>query len=100
MRAFEILETGDGGLAVVGDIDLATAPTLAEALARCGPRVELDLDGCTFLDSSGVSVIVAARTHAVPELTITKASQPVRRVLDLCGLADVLLVEQSSTTLP
>jgi anti-anti-sigma factor len=99
MTTFEILETADGQLGIVGDIDLATAPALADALARCGPSVDLDLGHCTFLDSSGVSVLVEARAHAVPGLKIVNASPPVRRVLALCGLDRLFLVDHASAKL-
>jgi anti-anti-sigma factor len=54
-------------LIAVGELDLATAPLLTAALAE--PRaadapVVLDLAGITFMDSSGLKVLVAAARDA------------------------------------
>ena len=55
-------------LTVTGQVDVATAPELRQALteAQYGPRsrVALDLDGVEFLDSFGLGVIVGALKRA------------------------------------
>ena len=52
---------GVAGLRLDGELDLATAPLLKEALVDLGSErdVHLDLALLTFLDSSGVHAIVA-----------------------------------------
>jgi anti-anti-sigma factor len=46
-------------LCVAGEIDIATAPQLAEALeAYNGSPVCVDLTGVTFMDSSGIAVLL------------------------------------------
>lgn len=48
-----------------GDLDLATAPLLAEALSpRREQSVLLDLRGLSFIDSSGLAVVVTAWRNA------------------------------------
>lgn len=83
-------------LRVVGDVDLATADTLADALLRAvqgatGP-VEVDLSDVGFLDARGVAVLVragaAAGTHG-GVLRLLSPRPPVRRVLELTRVAAV-----------
>jgi anti-sigma B factor antagonist len=50
-------------ITVDGELDLATAPRLRAALEgieRDGHRTTIDLAGCTFVDSTGIGVIVEA----------------------------------------
>ena len=59
------------GIKLAGEVDLATAPQLRAALASIGTDSEvlLDLRDLTYMDSSGVSVILAfanSRTGAGP----------------------------------
>jgi anti-sigma B factor antagonist len=96
MPKFSIEATESDRLIVHGDIDLSTAPRLAEALSTRGPNLDLDLGDCTFMDSSGISVLVHARSSEVPGLRITHVSAIVRRVLTLCGLAEILIDEDRS----
>jgi anti-anti-sigma factor len=52
---------------VAGDLDLSTAPELERSLAGIqadGRPVLLDLRGLTFIDSSGLRVILAADVRA------------------------------------
>ena len=62
--------TDDPGvvLALAGELDVFSAPELAEQLdalaADACPRVLLDLSRLSFVDSSGVSVLVKARHEA------------------------------------
>jgi anti-anti-sigma factor len=61
---------------VVGEIDLATAPILREHLAGAMlagvPRAVLDLAGVTFLDSSGLSVVIRRRGVSAPSASTTR----------------------------
>jgi anti-sigma B factor antagonist len=77
-------------LAVAGEVDLATAPQLAECLTAVTDRdVSVDLAGVTFLDSSGVSALVAG-SRALAEgghrLRTFGERDNVRRVLEISGL--------------
>src|SRR5689334_4397763 len=67
-----ILASADGGhrvLRVGGELDLATAPQLAAALANVnGERsVLVDLHGLSFIDSCGFSVLYAAHNRLESE---------------------------------
>jgi anti-anti-sigma factor len=85
-------------VAVVGEVDLATAPVLRDRLLNVlhdqAPAVlDVDLAGVTFLDCTGISALVAVRNAAVRtgrQMRVTHTQAIVRRVLDLTGLLGVL----------
>ncbi|MET8412968.1 STAS domain-containing protein [Streptomyces sp. NPDC005195] len=56
-------------IALTGDLDYHTAPDVTAALPgldlRPGRQLVLDLGGLTFCDSSGLTVLIAARNHAL-----------------------------------
>jgi anti-anti-sigma factor len=73
---------------VIGEVDMSSVDQLSEFLAARsaeGEPVTLDLSGTTFLDSSGIHVLVAgSRLFAeVAPLQLVNLSVPVRRVLDV-----------------
>lgn len=82
---------------ITGDLDLVTAPGLAEqlrSLAPGGPLV-IDLTDATFVDSSGVRVLLTAarmRTRARGgRLTvIAPPGSPARRALELASVGELL----------
>ena len=85
-------------VAVTGEIDLSSCDVLRvrlyNVLSTLLPsRIEVDLAGVTFLDCSGLTVLVvlgqaAARTGCC--LRITNPQPIVRRVLELTGVLGVL----------
>jgi anti-sigma B factor antagonist len=83
-------------LRVVGELDIATAPELKQALRRAdvrSRRVVLDLRGLTFMDSSGAHVIVDASIRASAagnRLVLVRGPSQVDRLLALSKLIDVL----------
>jgi anti-sigma B factor antagonist len=82
----------DGGrvLILTGELDASTAPGLAAELSRDpGPLVVLDLSELTFIDSSGLGAIHAARQRAMDDggiLVVCRPSPTVHRVLEITGL--------------
>lgn len=91
MSDLSFVESGVNRLAVVGEIDLASAPQLTKELSQRGPDLELDLNACTFIDSTGIAALVGARSSFLPGLVIVSASAVVQRVLTLCGLAELMI---------
>jgi stage II sporulation protein AA (anti-sigma F factor antagonist) len=95
MDQLEIVATEDPfGLRLAGEIDMATAPALQGALLVAladGRPVTVDMKDVTFIDSSGLKVIVAAATETASgkALTVKDPSAVVRRVLELFGLEQV-----------
>jgi anti-sigma B factor antagonist len=90
-------------LALAGELDLSTTPTVQaeivqtlEELARAGDmpsHLVIDLQNLTFIDSTGIQVMVGARRRALQhgvDLSLRLGDSPVRRMLSLAGVADFL----------
>jgi len=94
MTEFAIERTGDGPpvlFCCTGELDMATAPRLREALEPIDGDVLVDLTDLTFLDSSGVGALVAQRQRLAEHgsrLRLFGLQAPVRRTLEILGLAD------------
>jgi anti-anti-sigma factor len=85
-------------LLVSGPVDLVSAPGLGDVLSSLineESRILVDLGGCDFLDSLGVSVLVAAVLRAKQEdvSLAMRLSEAARRVIRLSGLLDRIEVE-------
>jgi anti-sigma B factor antagonist len=86
----------DNGVTVVaptGRLDVAGAPALkdaiSEALKNGQPRVVLDLEGVSFVDSTGLGSVIAALKQirgALGDLRLAAPNQQVRVVLELTTL--------------
>jgi anti-sigma B factor antagonist len=69
---------------------------LAEVLSESHDRVMLDLNGLTFVDSAGVSVLIRAKQTAEASgrtLVLRRPTEQLERVFATVGLADWLAVE-------
>lgn len=96
MRRFELRERepreGCKVVAVFGELDLAVADELDELLMRAigeSPLVLVDLDGCEFIDSSGIAVVLRAHQRICEDggrLAICSPTAQVLRVLSMTGL--------------
>ncbi len=89
-----VVRDSDDGSAVVvsvaGELDVATAPELARALAGIDGDVTVDLSGATFADPSGLRVLLAARAGGCRLRVVRRGGGPVARLLTLTG-TDTLL---------
>lgn len=90
-------ESPDGAVVyVAGEIDLATAAFLQQAIhhaSRSRHRVVVDMAETTFIDSSGLAVLLQAHRDLgrLPEaLTLRSVSADVRRVLEITGVDQVV----------
>jgi anti-anti-sigma factor len=85
---------------VSGELDMATAPTLAGYLAELdGAQVILDLWDLAFVDSSGIHVIIEAHKRlegADRRLTIRWARGTALRVFEALKLDEVLHFDRTS----
>jgi anti-anti-sigma factor len=78
-----------GNYILRGDIDLHTAPQVAEISTRRNGTIILDFTDVGFIDSIGVWALVnLVRGPDGGTLVIKNPSSNVRRTLDLVGLAD------------
>ncbi|HXD55122.1 MAG TPA: STAS domain-containing protein [Solirubrobacteraceae bacterium] len=80
-----------------GELDMANAPLLQSSIESpdlSGTKtVVLDLQGLTFLDSTGLRIILAAREQCWrrgQEFAVTPGSQQVQRLLSVTGVGEHL----------
>jgi anti-anti-sigma factor len=103
-----VMDTPHGGTIVKlsGELDVASAPELREQLLvmlerQVPTRVVVDLSALSFIDSSGIAVLVNTERRArllgcAFELV---APQPaVWRVLEVCGLLQHFVINASIST--
>lgn len=84
-------------IAPVGELDIATTPTLeraiSEATAEGDGALVLDLRGLTFMDSTGLRTLAQTNARAEAdgfELTIIRGPRQIERVLEISGLGLLL----------
>jgi anti-sigma B factor antagonist len=83
-------------IAVKGELDVATAPDLIEAIAALEPGYEelvVDLSECSFFASSGISVLLDENARATAEgfrFVVVKAPPAVQRIFDLTSLDEMI----------
>jgi anti-anti-sigma factor len=92
------IDDGAGTLAVPGEWDMSKTFTVEPALERALDhpglnRLTLDLTGTTFLDSTGLGVVIRLAGDAEQrgiELQIVPGPPEVQRVFETAGVADAL----------
>jgi anti-anti-sigma factor len=86
-------ETGRASMAVAGDVDAGNADdvrmAILDAAGTAGTRLEVDLSGVTFMDSSGLRAIADASSRlAVFGSRLVLCNVP-RQVLRLVAITDI-----------
>lgn len=85
---------GDCVLTVAGEVDIACVGDFlaaADACAESSGRIEVDLGGVTFIDSSGLGTLVRIRNQAHERgarVVLTRVPAHVTRLLEVTGLAE------------
>ncbi|MFJ4698932.1 MULTISPECIES: STAS domain-containing protein [unclassified Streptomyces] len=81
---------------LTGELDHHTAPDVRDALTGVrlapGRQLTLDLAGVTFCDSSGLTVLIASRNHALTAgatLVLAAVPERVSRIIRVVGLEPV-----------
>ena len=89
-------ETGECVLHVSGEVDLANAVLLRQAiealLASAQPRLVFDVRDLTFMDSSGLAVLLRAAT-TVAALVVRHPRNSIRRLIETTGVTGFLQIE-------
>jgi anti-sigma B factor antagonist len=90
---------GNALIALVGELDMATVPDLSSALKALvedgPPELVLDLSGLSFIDSSGLAVLMKTQQRLREQgrtLSITSPRPNALRVFEISGLMEVLNV--------
>lgn len=88
---------GFAHLVLRGELDLSTVPKVDEALRRIEesrpPLIVLDLSGLSFLDSTGLRLVVTADRRARDDqrrLSVVRGSESVQRVFSITRLDEHL----------
>jgi anti-sigma B factor antagonist len=81
-------------LSLRGELDMATRPRVENALIRAEDSdaavIELDLGGLTFMDSSGLHLVLNARRRADEKghkLVLLEGPEAVQQIFELTGTA-------------
>jgi len=84
-------------ISVAGELDIATADrveaALLEAEATDAQAIVLDLSELTFMDSTGVRLVLSANARSRADsnrLALVRGTPAVQRVFQLSGVADTL----------
>ncbi len=89
-------EDGVPVLAVTGELDMSNAAMLKAAIASTDAvehgRLVFELSGLRFIDSAGIAVLLEAAEH-VGSVSVRAPAPPVRRVIEVTGLTEVLRIE-------
>ena len=90
-----------------GELDMATAPLLDDALSTVlgneAVDVVVDLANLTFLDSTGISVLLGAGQRAGEagrSFRVQAPNRPVRKALHLTGVEQILGLEPDRPVAP
>jgi len=80
-----------------GEVDLCTAPRLRETLTRAidegGRVIVIDLSEVTFIDASGLAVIVWAARDLCPDaVALVLPHRSLARIFRICGLECLLRI--------
>ncbi len=92
--------------ALTGELDLVSKPAVAAALGQLlgdGVDVVVDCSDLTFIDSSGIHVLIDVRNSleaAGHRLRITNVSGSPRRVFEILGLEDLFGIEPDDGSPP
>jgi anti-sigma B factor antagonist len=91
-------DVGDLLLTLTGELDISSAEsfrTAVERLVEGGPaRLVFDLTDLTFMDSSGIAVMVYA-ANKVGAVELRHASTIIRRIVEATGLSEILKLDPS-----
>ncbi|HVD87015.1 MAG TPA: STAS domain-containing protein [Solirubrobacterales bacterium] len=96
------LEDGCRDIQVEGELDLAVAARLDEALTQAGEaygQILVGLEECEFIDSSGIAVILRAHRRLAEDggrLALYAPTAQVLRILSMTGLTANGLVFDSA----
>jgi anti-anti-sigma factor len=80
-----------------GELDLATVGLVGteidDLVAREFDRIVVDLRETSFIDSSGVHLLLTCAQRADARISVIDGPAPVRRVFDLAGVRDIVQFE-------
>jgi anti-sigma B factor antagonist len=104
-QVFGIAEQSVDGTSVVtvsGEVDVATAPAVRDCLNQVIDRdrglVVADLSGVTFIDSTGLGVLIGAHRRCADSgrpLRVVVVEPRIRKVFEITGLTELFPIHPS-----
>jgi anti-anti-sigma factor len=94
--SIDVVERGEvATVTIVGEIDLDTSDEVGRAVtgSSAANRVDVDLAGVSYIDSTGLRSLLTAKTELEIQgrrLRVTKASSIVNRLFEILGVAALL----------
>jgi anti-sigma B factor antagonist len=86
-------------ISVAGDVDVLTSDSVRETIERAegdAPRVVISLLECPYLDSTGLTVLVATQRRLGARLAVVVASDGnVRKIVEIASLAQFIHIVPS-----
>ena len=86
---------------VCGELDIRTAPAIEAdvfvEVAHTGDRLVIDLAALTFIDSTGLRMLVKLNHHELERgrpVTIVQGDATTRRVLELARVSGIRLLDE------
>ena len=93
-RLHVAVDGADPVVVMSGEFDLSTAEEVQACLTTVGRRVVLDMTETTFLDSTTLNILLAAR-NAGTTITIANPPSAVRRVLEVTRFDNLFEIHDS-----
>jgi len=101
--SISVADDGDGVrvVALTGELDFLSASDLGARLSdlrgQTGNAVVIDVSGLTFIDSTGLNVLVAGvqAIQATSSVVVAGASKHVSRVFEIVRLGETVRVEST-----
>jgi anti-sigma B factor antagonist len=100
--ATEQLECGTPVVSVLGEVDLASAPSFEQKLLhvaeRRAGRVIVDLTACSFFDSKGLQALLAIRLHlnrSNREMALVVSDPNVLKIFQVTGFDTLFEIHPS-----
>lgn len=95
LRLTSEVQDGVHTVALSGELDLASAPEVEEALKRAeatdARAIVLDLSELSFIDSTGIRLVLGAHARSQSggaALTLRRGPAAVQRVFEISGLSE------------
>ncbi|HEY6738039.1 MAG TPA: STAS domain-containing protein [Actinopolymorphaceae bacterium] len=98
---YRMLRPGLGLVALAGDLTQESAPRLRDALpgfVASTPRLAFDVEQVTFLDTNGLTLLVAARRQAFEhggDVQVIGPRPMVRKILQITALDQLFPIRDS-----
>jgi anti-anti-sigma factor len=78
-------------ISLAGELDISNVTTVEsnlESIISSSPKVSFDLSALTFMDSSGIAMLLRAAERA-DTVALRRPSETIKRVIRATGLTDV-----------